>query len=120
MTSTAPQTHRTTAQGAAHLSCVLDISGMTCAACVNRVEQALSRVDGVHGATVNLATETATVSFDPGKVRLDDLGAAVARAGYIGTPRRPAAEPRDGEQPDAAAGRDAKPATASSSATTGR
>ena len=40
---------------------VLDIEGMTCASCVNRVEKALSGVDGVDAAAVNLATRTATV-----------------------------------------------------------
>src|SRR5690348_8038425 len=43
----------------------LDIQGMTCASCVRRVEKALSRVDGVEVAEVNLATEVATVSYDP-------------------------------------------------------
>ena len=43
----------------------LDIGGMTCASCVRRVEKALTRVDGVVAASVNLATETATVSYDP-------------------------------------------------------
>jgi P-type Cu+ transporter len=63
-------------------SCVLDIDGMTCAACVNRVEKALSRVGGVSGATVNLAAETATVEFDPARASLDTLRDAVAKAGY--------------------------------------
>jgi Cu+-exporting ATPase len=75
--------------------CTLDISGMTCASCVGRVERALDRVDGVAGAEVNLATEVATVRFDPQQVGLEELTAAVARAGYTATPRRearPAAE----------------------------
>ena len=45
--------------------CTLDIGGMTCASCVRHVEKALSRIDGVDSAEVNLATEAATVSFDP-------------------------------------------------------
>lgn len=40
---------------------VLDIDGMTCASCVQKVERALERVPGVGGASVNLATRTATV-----------------------------------------------------------
>ncbi len=68
-------------------TCVLDIDGMTCAACVNRVEKALLKVDGVTSATVNLAAETASVHFDPARVDLDALSAAVTKAGYIGTPR---------------------------------
>ncbi|HET8598873.1 MAG TPA: heavy metal translocating P-type ATPase [Segeticoccus sp.] len=78
----------TTATGAvAGSSCVLEIGGMTCAACVGRVEKALSRVDGVLEASVNLAAETASVSFDPARVGLEDLTAAVAKAGYSGMPR---------------------------------
>ena len=67
--------------------CVLDISGMTCAACVNRVEKALNKVEGVHAATVNLAAETAAVHFDPTLVDLTALTGAVTKAGYAGTPR---------------------------------
>ena len=62
--------------------CTLDISGMTCASCVGRVERALIRVDGVAGAEVNLATEVATVRFDAQQVGLDELTAAVDEAGY--------------------------------------
>ena len=42
----------------------LSVSGMTCASCVARVEKALARVPGVESASVNLATETATVRAD--------------------------------------------------------
>jgi Cu+-exporting ATPase len=42
----------------------LNVSGMTCAACVRRVEQGLISLDGVYEATVNLATEKATVAHD--------------------------------------------------------
>ena len=74
-------------------SCVLDIGGMTCAACVNRVEKALKRVDGVQSATVNLAAETAAVSFDPAVVDLVTLTETVSRAGYTGTPRPSSPKP---------------------------
>ena len=57
------------------------VTGMTCAACVRRVEKALSRVDGVSGASVNLATETATVEHGAG-VGVGDLVSAVEGAGY--------------------------------------
>src|ERR1044072_7447596 len=46
-------------------TCTLDIGGMTCASCVRHVEKALSRIDGVDSAEVNLAPEAATVRFDP-------------------------------------------------------
>jgi Cu+-exporting ATPase len=55
---------------------------MTCASCVNVVEKTLSRTEGVENAFVNFATESATVTFDPGVVSLDELIAAVERAGY--------------------------------------
>ncbi len=43
----------------------LPITGMTCASCANRVEKSLKKVQGVTDATVNLATERATIHFDP-------------------------------------------------------
>jgi len=59
----------------------LDIRGMTCASCVSRVEKALLAVPGVTAASVNLATETARVSW-PADGDNSLLLAAVARAGY--------------------------------------
>lgn len=58
----------------------LVVGGMTCAACVNRVEKRLARIEGV-SATVNLATGRARVSH-PEAVTVGDLLAAVERAGY--------------------------------------
>ena len=60
----------------------LSIEGMTCASCVGRVEKALLAAPGVETATVNLATEKATVSFLSGVTRPLDLIAAVENAGY--------------------------------------
>jgi Cu+-exporting ATPase len=60
----------------------LPIGGMTCASCVSHVEHALGSVDGVLSASVNLATERATVEFVPGVATLPDLKRAVADAGY--------------------------------------
>src|SRR5690349_6243866 len=59
----------------------LPIEGMTCASCAFRVEKALAKVPGVREASVNLATEVATVKTDPG-VRLDVMRTAVEKAGY--------------------------------------
>ncbi|QCQ15550.1 heavy metal translocating P-type ATPase [Microbacterium sp. RG1] len=59
---------------------VLDIDGMTCASCVARVEKRLGAVDGV-AASVNLATETAHVSY-PADLPEEKLVQAVAQAGY--------------------------------------
>jgi Cu+-exporting ATPase len=60
---------------------VLDITGMTCAACAAHVEKALSRVDGVSQADVNLALERANVEFD-GAGGPEALVRAVEKAGY--------------------------------------
>ena len=59
----------------------LDVDGMTCASCAARIERKLNKLDGVT-ATVNYATEAATVSFDPRAVSVDDLIATVERVGY--------------------------------------
>jgi Cu+-exporting ATPase len=59
----------------------LPIEGMSCASCVARVERALARVPGVEQASVNLATEQASVHAAP-SVSLDALRAAVEGAGY--------------------------------------
>jgi Cu+-exporting ATPase len=59
----------------------LPITGMTCASCANRVERGLNKLDGVT-ATVNYATEKATIDFDPGSVEPAQLIAAVQAAGY--------------------------------------
>ncbi|HZC30103.1 MAG TPA: heavy metal translocating P-type ATPase [Gaiellaceae bacterium] len=59
----------------------LALEGMTCASCASRIERRLNKLDGV-AATVNFATEQASVSFDPEQVALPDLIAAVEAAGY--------------------------------------
>jgi P-type Cu+ transporter len=58
------------------------VTGMTCASCVRRVEKALTKVPGVETATVNLATEQASVAYDPAQVSPAQLQAAVEGAGY--------------------------------------
>lgn len=66
----------------------LPVEGMTCASCVLRVEKALKHVDGVRDASVNLASEKATVAFDSSKVNFDHLREAVEDAGYtLRTPK---------------------------------
>jgi Cu+-exporting ATPase len=58
------------------------VEGMTCASCVNRIERYLRKVEGVLEANVNLATESASVRYDPVRVDLDGLRSAVEAAGY--------------------------------------
>ncbi|MGE5595836.1 MAG: heavy metal translocating P-type ATPase, partial [Hyphomicrobiales bacterium] len=59
----------------------LDVSGMTCASCVRRVERALSKVEGVETTSVNFAAETARVTLAR-DVPVAQLIAAVEKAGY--------------------------------------
>ncbi|MER3410963.1 MAG: heavy metal translocating P-type ATPase, partial [Thermoleophilia bacterium] len=59
----------------------LKIEGMTCASCAARIERKLNKIEGVT-ATVNYATEQATVSYDPSRVTLEELIRAVEAAGY--------------------------------------
>ncbi|MGZ4319377.1 MAG: heavy metal translocating P-type ATPase [Gaiellaceae bacterium] len=59
----------------------LEIEGMSCASCAARIEKTLNRLEGVE-ASVNYATDEATVSFDPDTVHIDDLLAAVEASGY--------------------------------------
>ena len=68
----------------------LPITGMTCASCANRIERKLNKLDGVH-ASVNYATEKATVDYDPEAVAPDALVGAVEAAGYRA--KLPSAEP---------------------------
>ena len=63
----------------------LAISGMTCASCASRIERKLNRLEGV-SATVNYATEHASVDFEPDAIEPADLLGAVEAAGYAAVP----------------------------------
>jgi Cu+-exporting ATPase len=76
------------------VSTVLEIEGMTCASCAARIERKLNKLEGV-SATVNYATETATVDFDPAQVSTDDLVGAVESVGYAVRTPAAAEEERD-------------------------
>jgi P-type Cu+ transporter len=71
----------------------LDVEGMTCASCVSRVERKLNELEGVE-ATVNLATEQATVRYGS-PVTVDDLVSAVEEAGYHARPADDASHDHD-------------------------
>jgi Cu+-exporting ATPase len=58
------------------------VTVMTCASCVNRVEKAVGKLEGVDRVAVNLATERATVTYDPAQTTLAAISGAVERAGY--------------------------------------
>ena len=69
-----------TTKEAQHLT--LRVDGMTCASCIVHVEDALKEVPGVSQAQVNLATEKATVDYDPEQATVKDMVEAVEDAGY--------------------------------------
>lgn len=58
------------------------VEGMTCASCAGVVEKTLAKMDGVDSAVVNLATETATIQFEPAYVGPDEIITAIEGAGY--------------------------------------
>ena len=84
-------------EGTVHLD--LELVGMTCAACAARIEKKLNKLDGVT-ATVNYATERASVRFADGAVTADDLVEAVTSIGYGAHLPEPA-----GDGPDASEAR---------------
>ncbi|MDO3411302.1 heavy metal translocating P-type ATPase [Saccharibacillus sp. CPCC 101409] len=60
----------------------LQISGMTCAACANRIEKGLNRLPGIASANVNLALEKASVDYDPKETGLDEIERKIESLGY--------------------------------------
>lgn len=67
-------------------SAILALEGMSCASCAMRIEKGLKKVPGVENAVVNLATEKATITFDPTLASMDDLLKKVKAVGYSATP----------------------------------
>ncbi|MER0141457.1 heavy metal translocating P-type ATPase [Bacillus safensis] len=59
-----------------------DIEGMTCAACANRIEKKINRMDGVDHGSVNFALETLQVTYHPGQTSANDIKDAVQSIGY--------------------------------------
>lgn len=60
----------------------LNIQGMTCASCVAHVEKGIKKISGIDMASVNLATDKATISFDPKETNIDEIIKSVSNAGY--------------------------------------
>ena len=80
---------------------VLDLEGMTCASCAMRIEKGLKKVPGVIDANVNLATEKASIMYDPTQTNLEQMVQKVEAVGYKATPevaskRQPAQETTTG------------------------
>lgn len=63
-------------------SITIPIGGMTCAACAQRIEKAIRKLDGVGSVSVNLATEKATVTYEPQKIRASAIKEAIEKVGY--------------------------------------
>lgn len=61
---------------------VIKVGGMTCAACSARVDKMLNRAEGVSAASVNLATESAAVEYDPNIISLSDIEKIIVDTGY--------------------------------------
>ncbi|MEA4929352.1 MAG: heavy metal translocating P-type ATPase [Candidatus Limiplasma sp.] len=82
-------TEKTSAQ-----TVTIPIGGMTCAACAQRIEKTLRKLPGVEQAGVNLATEKATVTYQPQQVRFSAIREAIEKIGYqvLRTTRANAAE----------------------------
>jgi len=70
------------AEEASEKEVTIPIQGMTCAACASRIEKVTGKMEGVSSASVNFATEKATVKYDPLKVRISEIKQVIAKAGY--------------------------------------
>lgn len=64
------------------------VEGMTCQSCVGRITRAVRKVDGVEAVKVSLADDSATVRYDPTRIPVTDILAAIAAAGYDARPER--------------------------------
>ncbi|WP_022886151.1 heavy-metal-associated domain-containing protein [Glaciibacter superstes] len=76
MSTTAPTTTRT----------LLRAEGFSCPSCVSKIEKQVRRVDGVSAIKVHFASARIEIDHDPSVVSVDDLVAAVAKAGYKSRP----------------------------------
>jgi P-type Cu+ transporter len=68
-------------------SALLALEGMTCASCAMRIEKGLKKVPGVKDANVNLATEQATIMYDPAQTNVEQMVQKVEAVGYKATPQ---------------------------------
>ncbi|MGM0878183.1 MAG: heavy metal translocating P-type ATPase [Bacillota bacterium] len=72
-----------------------DIHGMTCASCVSRIEKVLNKTEGIEKATVNLASEKATIEYNPGLVSIQDIINKVKNLGYEAVLKKDQEESKD-------------------------
>src|SRR2546429_308034 len=74
-------------QGEREGRALLALEGMTCASCAMRIEKGLKKVPGVKDASVNFATEQATVTYDPSQSGIVQMVQKVEAVGYKATPQ---------------------------------
>src|SRR5690625_2610658 len=77
-----------------------DITGMTCAACANRIEKRVNKMDGVETANVNFALENMSVVYDDTEVHPDDMMAVVKKLGFELLPKQSETEKLTHKQED--------------------
>jgi Cu+-exporting ATPase len=61
---------------------IIPIGGMTCASCAKAVERTIKKLDGIEDISVNMATEKASIKYNPKTVRLSEIKSAIEKAGY--------------------------------------
>jgi len=61
---------------------VIEIDGMTCAACVATVEKAIGKLDGINRVSVSLSSDTASFEYDPHLLRIGEVKRVIEKAGY--------------------------------------
>jgi Cu+-exporting ATPase len=72
-----------------------DISGMTCAACANRIEKRMNKLEGVSSANVNFALETLSVEYDNRAIKPNDMVETIKKLGFTLIPKQDARETVD-------------------------
>ena len=86
----------------AECSATLALEGMTCASCAMRIEKGLKKLPGILDVSVNLATERASISYDPTRTDLERMVQKVEAVGYKATPQvQPQQETRESSLSDA-------------------
>src|SRR6266571_9158862 len=86
ITETPHDQYTTVQQDATESRATLALEGMTCASCAMRIEKGLKKVLGVKDASVNFATEQATVTYDPAQTGLEQMVQKVDAVGYKAIP----------------------------------
>ena len=72
------------------------VEGMTCSGCERTVQRIVSSLDGVESVKADLASATVSVDYDPQKVGIDAIKAAINKVGYKFVGERPAAGQKEG------------------------